>query len=227
MSNSRATTLCQRCGAWLGPRDLRCDQCGVAVNIGDPFAGIAPPSPPPADRAKPQLGARLSKGFVIVGALAAAALLAFAGVMEYGTHANLSYKTDLLMSTKGELSSTRGQLSSTRRTLSTTRNELNDLRTTLDSTTSQLSSAQAQIQQLQQQVTGQQTTITGQQNTISGQKTTIATQGAEIADLNTCLRGVATALLDINYYNDLQAGINELNSVDTVCTRAEKNLPPG
>ena len=227
MSNSRATTLCQRCGAWLGPRDIRCDQCGAAASIGDPFAGIAPPPPPPVDGAKPATRARLSKGLVIAGALAAAAVLAFAGVMEYGTHANLSYKTALLTSTKGELNSTRGQLSSTRSTLGTTRSQLNDLRTTLNSTTSQLSSAQAQIQQLQQQVTGQQTTISGQQNTISGQKTTIANQGAEIADLNTCLQGVATALLDINYYNDLQAGINELNSINTVCTRAEKNLPPG
>ena len=204
-----------------------CEQCGAAVNIGDPFAGTAPPPPPPVDRTKPASEAGLSKLFVIAGAVAAAALLAFVGVMEYGTHANLSYKTNVLTSTQGQLTSTRGQLSSTRSTLGTTRRELNDLMTTLNSTTSQLSSAQAQIQQLQQQVTGQQTTISGQQSTISGQKSTIATQGAEIADLNTCLRGVSLALLYINYYNNLQAGINELNSVDAVCTRAEKNLPPG
>ena len=228
VSNTRATTLCERCGAWLGPRDIVCEQCGAAVSIGDPFAGIAAPPPPPlVDRTKPAPGAGLSKLLVIAGAVAAAALLAFVGVMEYGTHANLNYKTNVLTSTQGQLKSTRGQLSSTRSTLGTTRHELNDLMTTLSSTTSQLSSAQAQIQQLQQQVTGQQTTISGQQSTISGQTSTIATQRAEIADLNTCLQGVARAMLDINYYNDLQAGINELNSVNTVCTRAEKNLPPG
>ena len=197
------------------------------VKSGDPFAGIAPPPPPPVDTAKPVSRPRRSRLFVIAGAVAAAAVLAFVGVMEYGTHANLSYKTAVLTSTQGQLTSTRGQLSSTRSTVRTTRNELDDLMTTLNSTTSQLTAAQAQIQQLRQQVSGQQTTISGQQSTISGQKSTIATQGAEISDLNTCLKGVALALVEINYYNDAQAGINELNSVNAVCTRAEKNLPPG
>lgn len=220
MPNASGTTICERCGARLRLKDHVCEQCGAPVNRGDPFTVIAPPPPPPAYEARSAPSRKLSTLFLSVGAVAVAAVLAFAGVMEYGTHSNLDY-------TKTMLTSTRGQLAGTRDTLHTTRGQLRNVMTTLNSTQSQLSSAQAQVQQLQQQVTGQQTTISGQQSTISGQTSTIATQRAEIADLNTCLQGVSRALLDINYYNNLQAGINELDSIDAVCTRAEKNLPPG
>ena len=219
MSSARATTLCAECGAWLGTKDHVCEHCGTPVSRGDPFTTLAPPPPPPAEALKAAHPRKPSRLFLILGTVAAAAALAFAGVMEYGTHANLNF-------TRNALTSTRGQLSGTRSTLSTTRGELNRAMTTLDVTRSELSSAQAQLQQLQQQVAGQQQTISGQQTTISGQQSTIANQGAEIADLNTCLKGVATALVDINYYNNVQAGVNELNTVQTVCARAEKNLPP-
>ena len=225
VANTRAATMCERCGAWLGARDTVCDRCGTAVSSGDPFA-VMPLPPPPVDTAKRRSSPTLPRVLVIAGAVAAAAVLAFAGVIEYGTHANLNYQTQTLTSTRGKLTATRGQLSTTRTTLGTTQHELSDATTTLNSTTSQLAAAQAQLQQLQQQIAGQQSTISGQQSTISGQQSTIANQASEISDLNTCLQGVAAALLDFNYYNDLQAGINELNSVNAVCTRAEKNLPP-
>ena len=220
MPSARPTTLCTRCGAWLGPKDVVCEQCGSPVSRGDPFTVLAPPPPPPADEPKAAHPRNLSRLLVVLGALAVCAALAFAGVMEYGTHANLNF-------TRNALTSTRGQLSGTRTTLKTTRGQLQDVVTTLQGTRSDLASAQAQMQQLQQQIAGQQHTISGQQTTISGQQSTIANQGAEIADLNTCLKGVATALLDLNQYGNLQAGVNELNSVSAVCARAEKNLPPG
>lgn len=212
MANVTGTTICEQCGAGLRSKDHFCEQCGAPVSKGDPFTAIAPPPPPPVHEGK-SAPSRLYKLSLVVGALAVAAVLSFAGIMEYGTHSNLDY-------TRNVLTSTRGQLSGTRSTLGTTRTHLQNVMTTLDGTKAQLTAAQAQVQQLQQQ-------IAGQQNTISGQQSTIASQGAEIGDLNTCLQGVSAALVDINYYNDLQAGVNELNSVDTVCTRAEKNLPPG
>jgi archaellum component FlaF (FlaF/FlaG flagellin family) len=202
-------------GHRLTAGDAFCTVCGAATAPryqATPVAGIAPASPAgrPAVAGQAADRRRLMLGGSVLAGLCLAAGLAFIAVEEYRAHTALADTTTRLQNARAKLTTTAHQLSQTKVTLSSTQKDLQQSVTDLNATKARLTSTQSQIQALQQQ--------------ISGQRTTIANDQQEINDLGTCLDGVSTALADFSDgYPD--EAMSALESVGTVCQKAEDNLP--
>jgi peptidoglycan hydrolase CwlO-like protein len=186
---------------------MYCAVCGEPASPGvNPEARLTPPvaSSEQSARVRSRLRPRrLVVGAAVVAGLCVVVGLAFLGVEEYRTHAELG-------DTSLKLQHTTRSLGHAETTLASTDKVLQRTAATLSAAQAQVKSSQSEIQQLHQQ-------INGQQNTIAGSR-------QEIADLNTCLNGVVAALNFINTGDNTDA-VAALNSINAVCNRASANLP--